>query len=150
MYETKEWKENDTELGYAYGYTGKTTAKFTVGKFARNAAGAYIYPFRAYLLFTPKSKVSAPQKSSPSFLTKSGSVNPVTVDEYELPETMEIEVVYGNQRGNGYTPAFNMLKNVPGQLKILDGWFDMLGRKLKAKPTTKGVYYYNGKRVRIN
>lgn len=150
MYETKEWKENDSELGYAYGYTGKTTAKFTVGKFARNAAGAYIYPFRAYLLFTPKSKVSAPQKSSPSFLTKSGSVNPVTVDEYELPETMEIEVVYGNQRGNGYTPAFNMLKNVPGQLKILDGWFDMLGRKLKAKPTTKGVYYYNGKRVRIN
>lgn len=150
MYETKEWKENDSELGYAYGYTGKTTAKFTVGKFARNAAGAYIYPFRAYLLFTPKSKVSAPQKSSPSFLTKSGSVNPVTVDEYELPETMEIEVVYKNQRGNGYTPAFNMLKNVPGQLKILDGWFDMLGRKLKAKPTTKGVYYYNGKRVRIN
>ena len=144
MFETKEWKENDPELGYAYGYTGKTTSKFTAGRFARNAAGAYIYPFRAYLLFTPKSK------AAPSFLTKSGTVNRASVDEFELPESMDIEVVYGKQGGNGYTPAFNMLKNVPGQLKILDGWFDMLGRKLKAKPTTKGVYYYNGKRVRIN
>ena len=29
----------------------------------------------------------------------------------------------------------------------LNGWFDMNGRKLHAKPTTRGTFYYNGKRV---
>ena len=28
-----------------------------------------------------------------------------------------------------------------------DHWFDLKGRKLDSKPTTRGTYYYNGKRV---
>ena len=30
---------------------------------------------------------------------------------------------------------------------MMNGWFDMKGRKLNGKPTVKGIYYNNGKRV---
>ncbi|SHK23043.1 Listeria/Bacterioides repeat-containing protein [Fibrobacter sp. UWB12] len=148
MYSYKQWAAGDKELGFAYGYTAKATKNVPVGQFARNVANAYIYPFRAYLLYTPQSKISAPQKVASGYLSKTATS--ASIDEFALPETMEIVVVDGKQGRFGETaPAFNMWKSAPGQVKLLDGWFDMLGRKLKAKPTAKGIYYYNGKRVRI-
>ena len=39
------------------------------------------------------------------------------------------------------------VKTAPARMKIREGWYDMKGRKLNVKPTAKGIYYYNGKRV---
>ena len=137
MYSYKKWAAGDSELGFAYGYTAKSTKKFIQGRFARNAAGAYINAFRAYLLYTPKAKSEPLQ--SPNFLAKTAELNQASIDGFALPETMDIVIVEGK----------NMSKPVTGRVKIIDGWFDMMGRKLKAKPTVKGIYYYNGKQVRI-
>lgn len=37
-----------------------------------------------------------------------------------------------------------------GQITIDNSWYDLSGRKLDAKPTTKGVYVLNGRKVVIN
>ena len=146
-YEYKKWTAKDSELGYAYGYAAKAAKNLSVGEFARNAAGAFIYPFRAYLLYTPKAK-AAPQYASNS-LAKTASLNQASIDGVALPETMKIVIVDGKQESIDQTPAFNMLNTVLGPVKFRNGWFDMKGRKLNGKPTAKGVYYYNGKRIRI-
>lgn len=145
MYSYKQWAAKDAELGFAYGYAAKAAKNLSVGQFAKNAAGAFIYPFRAYLLYAPKSKISAPQKVAG--LAKSAA----SVDGFDLPETMDIVVVDGKQDAFNQSPVpeFGKMDFVPGRVKIIDGWFDMKGRKLIGKPTAKGIYYYNGKRVRI-
>lgn len=142
----KQWTANDPELGFAYGYAAKAAKNLSVGEFARNAAGAFIYPFRAYLLYTPKAKAASQYASN--FLAKSATSNQASIDGFALPETMEVVIVEGNNETVDQTPAFNMLK-VPGQVKFRNGWFDMMGRKLNGRPTAKGIYYYNGKRIRI-
>ena len=116
----------------------------SVGEFSRNAAGAFIYPFRAYLLYTPKA-----QQSASNSLAKSATLNLSSIDGVAFPETMKIVIVDGKQESIDQTPAFNMLNTVLGPVKFRNGWFDMKGRKLNGKPTAKGVYYYNGKRIRI-
>lgn len=147
MYSYKKWKANDPELGFAYGYAAKAAKNLSVGQFARNAAGAFVYPFRAYLLYTPSAKAE-PQFAS-NFLAKNATMNQSSIDGFDLPETMKIVVVDGKQETIDQTPGFNILKTVPGPVKFRNGWFDMMGRKLNGKPTAKGVYYYNGKRIRI-
>ena len=142
-YGYKQWAAKDSELGFAYGYAAKAAKGLNVGQFSKNAAGAFIYPFRAYLLYTPKAKAE-PQVAS-NVLAKTAA----SIDGFALPETMKIVIVDGKQESVGQTPAFNMLKSVPGLVKFRNGWFDMKGRKLNGKPTAKGVYYYNGKRIRI-
>jgi hypothetical protein len=47
------------------------------------------------------------------------------------------------------TTVIGTLDTATGEIKIIDSWFDMKGRKLNGKPTTKGIYYYNGKRVMV-
>lgn len=147
MYSYKKWKANDPELGFAYGYAAKAAKNLSVGQFARNAAGAFVYPFRAYLLYTPSAKAE-PQFAS-NFLAKNATMNQSSIDGFDLPETMKIVIVDGKQETIDQTPGFNILKTVPGPVKFRNGWFDMMGRKLNGKPTAKGVYYYNGKRIRI-
>lgn len=57
---------------------------------------------------------------------------------------MDVVVV---DRETGETTVIGKLNPATGEIKVLDRWYDMNGRKLNAKPTTKGIYYYNGKRV---
>ena len=40
------------------------------------------------------------------------------------------------------------LNTVTGEIRM-GRWYDLQGRKLNSKPTTKGTYYHNGKRVII-
>ena len=71
-------------------------------------------------------------KSAPSFSVE------------DLPDEIGIEIV----TENGKTVALGKVNTVTGKVK-LDCWFDMKGNLLKGKPTTKGVYIYNGKQVTI-
>jgi len=152
MYRYKKWLENDKELGYAYGYTAKSTNKLAAGQFDINEAGAYIVPFRAYLLNVPP-KAIAPRP----FLAKSAST---TTSVNGLPQTasLDVFVIDGSvaQKSEiaeigetgGKTPIITV-KTSPARMKIREGWYDMKGRRLNGKPSAKGIYYYNGKKIRI-
>ena len=138
VYEYKQWTEGDEELGLAYGYTATATNNLSVGKFAKNGIGAYIKPLRAYLLKTPEKQA---QKARRMLAKSIASISDDT-DSDEL----DVEIV---DRETGETTIIGKLNKATGEIKIIDNWYDMKGRSLNAKPTAKGIYYFNGKRVMV-
>ena len=57
-----------------------------------------------------------------------------------LPNFVDVEI----EDENGLVVQSGTLNTVTG-----DGWFDLKGRRLNSRPTAKGTYYNNGKRVVI-
>ena len=136
-YEFRTWKADDDDIGRVYGFASKTTSDpNSIGQFRMGRVGTTIKPMRAYLLYTP---VPA---SAPAPLAKS-SVVKVSALQGDAPDELNV-VIDGD---DGETTFVGTLNAATGEIKIIDNWFDMKGRKLNAKPTTKGIYYYNGKRV---
>lgn len=116
-----------------FGFAGGTDAKTNLGDFRKATCNgdkcASIRPFRAYLKCVPKS------------LNKSA-------DEAEMPETIKVFVVDDN--GKKGTTAIGTLNTRTGEFVKEDNhWFDMKGRVLDHKPTAKGTYYNNKKKVII-
>ncbi len=140
-YSYKKWEEGDPELGSVYGYTVNATDKLAAGQFARSAAGAFTRPFRAYLL------KQANQQARRYMLAKSSvALNTASIAEETVPGTLNVVIV---DRETEQTTVIGTLDTATGEIKIIDSWFDMKGRKLNGKPTTKGIYYFNGKRVMV-
>ena len=102
-----------------------------LGEFVKIADGAYINPMRAYLVYH-KSAAAGMQKSA------SGNLG----SNILLPDELDIEI----ENENGIVVQTGTLNTVTGEVRM-DRWFDLKGRKLNSKPTVKGTYYKNGKRV---
>ena len=60
----------------------------------------------------------------------------------DLPELIDVNI----QDGKGKVVGTGTLDTRTGEFKV-DRWFDLQGRRLNGKPTTKGTYYNNGKKV---
>ena len=99
----------------------------SVGDFVKVGIGADIPAMRAYLVHHSASL----QKSSAGVLGQS-----------VIPDVIEIEI----ENENGIVVQTGKLNTVTGEVRM-DRWFDLKGRKLNSKPTVKGTYYKNGKRV---
>ena len=74
------------------------------------------------------------------------ALNTASIAEETVPSTLDVVIV---DRETEQTTVIGKLNTATGEIKIIDNWFDMKGRKLNGKPTTKGIYYYNGKRVMV-
>ena len=140
-YSYKKWEEGDPELGSVYGYTAKAKYSYAVGQFAKNGAGAFVRPFRANLF-----KVSSQQARRYPLMKSSVALNTASIGEETVPSSLDVVIV---DRETEQTTVIGKLNTATGEIKIIDNWFDMKGRKLNGKPTTKGIYYYNGKRVMV-
>jgi len=117
-----------------YGFAGTNADGKKVGDFVHVACKdgkcASIRPFRAYLKVTLAS------------LNKSASD-----DDVEMPETIEVYLVDSDKKGTTYIGQMN---TSTGEIVKEDNrWFDMKGRVLDHKPTAKGTYYNNKKKVII-
>lgn len=140
-YSYKAWETGDSELGYVYGFAarekevdGKTIQQ---GQFVKGKAGSYIRPLRAYMIYNPKKKALSKDADGESV---------AALTPEELPST--IDVVFLDE--NGQTTAIHSLNTYTGEFSnSTTGWYDMKGRKLSKKPTIKGNYFYNGKKVTI-
>ena len=62
----------------------------------------------------------------------------------EIPQSITVRLV--NRSGD--TTDIGTISIDNGQLTI-DNYYDLNGRKLNGKPTTKGVYINNGKKIVI-
>lgn len=113
------WKSGDSDLGRIYGYAAKNQGTFNAGQFVKVGAGATIAPLRAYLKYTG----SLP-------LAKS-------VNSNELPETIDVKLVDDEEEGTTRLVRWN---TVTGEITKVNGWFDLNGRKLDAKPENKGMF----------
>lgn len=116
-----------------YGFAGEEKPGVKIGDFVHvkcnDGKCASIRPFRAYL------------KASLASLNKSASD-----EDVEFPETIEVYLIDDN-KGTTY---IGQLNTSTGEIVKEDNrWFDMKGRVLDHKPTAKGTYYNNKKKVII-
>ena len=127
VYAHLDFDENFPDVSRVYGFASVAADGYKAGDFVKVGVGADIPAMRAYLVHH-----SAPlQKSRAGVLGQSG-----------LPDVIDIEV----EDENGIVVQTGKLNTVTGEVRM-DRWFDLKGRKLNSKPTVKGTYYKNGKRV---
>ena len=131
-------KERADEIGKVYGFAGVAKTGINVGDFVKVKSGAKIRPMNCYLVWndTPNNTRS---------MTRG------TIDE--LPSSIVVRLLSnvgpGNQGDdNGQTTAIGTLDTETGEIDF-SGWYDMSGHKLSGKPTKKGIYINNGRKVVI-
>ena len=135
VYAKKEWTAGDAEIGKAYGFAGAAKGDIEEGEFVRVTAGAKIRPMSCYLLWSDT-------PSNARALTRGAA------DADELPQSITVRLV----GSNGETTAIGTLDTSTGEFDFdfdPDGWYDMNGRRLSGKPSQKGVYINNGKKIVI-
>ena len=118
--------DNDNPI-YLFANEERDGAK--LGEFVKIADGAYINPMRAYLVYHKTLAKSAAGNLGGNIL---------------LPDELDIEV----EDENGIVVQTGKFNTVTGDIRM-DRWFDLKGRKLNSRPSAKGTYYKNGKKVII-
>ena len=135
--------ENIGELGKVYGFAGATKEvqgvynnMITVeaGEFVRAKSGAKIRPTSCYLMWTGYEPDYAPARG----LTRGAAATE------ELPQRITVKLV----AANGDIDAIGEIDTTTGELSF-DGWYTLDGVHLDGKPTKKGLYINNGKKVVI-
>jgi hypothetical protein len=134
-YAYREWitdGANSDEIGKAYGFAGVQKTGIEIGDFVRVASGAKIRPMGCYLLWS-----DTPNAAPARRMTRGASVD-------ELPSRITVRLV----GSNGETTSISELDTKTGELSF-DGWWTLDGTKLSGKPTKKGLYISNGKKIVI-
>jgi len=133
-YESRLWNDthNTEEIGSVYGFAAQSynPGSYTVnpGDFVKAMAGASIAPFRAYLKYT------APVSNAP----RRGTA------EEALPSRMSVRLV----NADGDVTAIGTIDTKTGEIRFdSDAWYTLDGRRLNGKPSVKGMYINNGKKI---
>ena len=137
---TFERLEFGTNLtGHVYGFASKDKevdgVAVKAGEFVKAKDGAAVPPMRCYLTYKNGEEFTgAPARGT----TRSAEVE-------ELPQTIIVRLV----GSNGETANVMTLDTRTGEISDAMGWYSMDGRRLSGKPTTKGIYINNGRKVVI-
>lgn len=137
-YERVDIKEGNSTDGWNYCYAGEPQEEDGIkkGQFVYMGSGAWVAPMRAYLKRIP----DATYEPAPRALMKPAAVSSIN----SIPFEIGVEFI-DEEEG---TMAIGTINTITGEIKA-DRWFDMKGRKLDHKPTTKGTYYNNRTKVII-
>ncbi len=141
-YQPRYWSdsENPEEIGKVYGFAGATKEvdekPVVAGDFVRAKSGAKIRPTSCYLMWTGYEPDYAPARG----LTRSAAATE------ELPQSITVKLV----GANGETTAIGTLDTKTGEVTFdSEAWYTLDGVRLSGKPSTKGIYINNGKKVVI-
>ena len=128
-YDEVKW---DTAPTGIYGFSAQdvTDQEISQGEFVKVGAKVRIRPLRAYLKY----------KNG----TENYSAAPTRGTTADLPDRIIVRLI----GSDGNTTAIGTLDTRTGELEI-DTWYDLNGRKLSAKPTHRGIYINNGRKVVI-
>lgn len=130
-YTALDWKSaNPTEPTYGFStYVPEQT--IAAGTFVRFVQGASLAPFRARLIYSGSNEHLNARSHSRAAQA-----------EGELPRYIIVRII----GPDGTATAIGTLDTTTGQLST-DGWYTLGGRRLEAKPTAKGIYIHNGRKV---
>ena len=140
-YQPRYWSdsENPEEIGKVYGFAG--VEKWVDGKlveageFVRAKVGAKIRPTSCYLMW------AGSEPSNARALTRGAAAT-----EEELPQSITVKLV----GANGETTAIGTLDTKTGEVSFdSEAWYTLDGIRLSGKPSTKGIYINNGKKIVI-
>ena len=124
------------EIGRAYGFAGVAQTDINVGDFVKVKSGAKIRPMRAYLLWN-----DMPNAANARALTRGTAAT-----EEELPQRITVRLV----GSNGETTGIGTLDTETGEMTFdSEAWYTLDGVRLSGKPTKKGLYINNGKKIVI-
>ena len=135
-YKGKTWTSSDSDKDYGFAAkSGEAVGGEAVeaGQFVRFAPGAFIKPMRCYLSYVG---TSAP---APAL-----SMNHAASDGNDLPTSISVRLV----SRNGETTAIGTLDTKTGEVTFdSEAWYTLGGVRLSGKPSKKGLYINNGKKV---
>ena len=123
--------------GYVYGFASRDKTvdghDIVAGQFVKAKSGAYVPPFRAYLIYTGSDNTFR----APSRDGNSGGP--------ELPDRIKVRLL----SSSGTVTAVGTLDAVTGDVTI-ERWFDLSGRPVEGVPSEPGLYLNNrGKKIMI-
>ena len=134
--------ENIGELDKVYGFAGATkevqgvynnTITVQAGEFVRAKNGAKIRPTSCYLMWTGY---------EPDYAR---TLNRAAAnDDTELPQSITVKLV----SASGDITGIGEIDTKTGEISF-DGWYTLNGVRLNGKPTKKGLYINNGRKVVI-
>ena len=135
-YSTINWTEAPTGI---YGFSAQAAnAGITQGQFVKVGSYVRIKPMRAYLQYNGSDSQFINARS----LTRAAA----TTSDYTLPETIGVRLI----SANGEVTAIGTLHTRTGEVSFdSEAWYTLDGKRLNAKPNTKGIYVNNGKKVVI-
>ena len=121
-----------------YGFAGTTKEVdeqlVVAGDFVRAKSGAKIRPTSCYLMW------AGSEPSNARALTRS------TAATEELPQRITVKLV----SASGETTAIGTLDTTTGEVSFdSEAWYTLDGIRLSGKPSTKGIYINNGKKIVI-
>ena len=137
-YQKVQWDgsaSDPSDLSKTYGFA-KGNATIAAGQFVHFAAGAWLKPMRCYLVYNGSTEGGTFQ-NAPSRTRGAASTE-------ELPQTITVVLM----NSSGETTGIGTLDTKTGDIK-LEVWYTMDGRKLEGKPTKKGLYINNGRKIVI-
>ncbi len=124
------------EIGYIYGFAGVSKNDINVGDFVKVAWGAKIRPMRAYLLWN-----DIPNSANARSFTRGAAAT----DE-ELPQRITVRLV----GSNGEVTSIGEIDTKTGEMTFdSEAWYTLDGVRLSGKPTKKGLYINNGRKIVI-
>ena len=134
-YVKKTWTSSDSDKDYGFAATSGTAVhgeEVVAGQFVRFAPGAWMNPMRCYLSYVGTSE-PAPARG----LTRGAATD-------DLPQSITVRLV----SRNGDVEAIGTLNMETGEMSF-EGWYTLDGVRLDGKPSTKGIYINNGKKIVI-
>ena len=136
-YSTIEWTDAPAEPTYGFS-AQNANAGITQGQFVKVGSYVRIKPMRAYLQYNG----SDSQFTNARSLTRAAA----TTSDDTLPETIGVRLI----SANGEVTAIGTLYTRTGEVSFdSEAWYTLDGKRLNAKPNTKGIYVNNGKKVVI-
>ena len=136
-YVKKTWTSSDSDKDYGFAAQGGTAVhgeEVVAGQFVRFTTGAFIKPMRCYLSYVGTS-APAPARR----MTRSASGD-------DLPASITVRLV----SRNGETTAIGTLDTTTGEVSFdSEAWYTLDGVRLSGKPSTKGIYINNGRKIVI-
>ena len=136
-YKGKSWAVASNDYGFAAqsGTEAGGAATVEAGQFVRFTLGAFIKPMRCYLSYVGTS-APAPARG----LTRSAAATD------DLPQSITVRLV----SRSGETTAIGTLDTKTGELSFdSEAWYTLDGVRLSGKPSTKGIYINNGRKIVI-
>lgn len=139
-YQPRYWSETEhfEEIGKVYGFAG--VEKWVDGKlveageFVRAKSDAKIRPTSCYLMW------AGSEPSNAHALTRGAAATE------ELPQSITVKLI----SASGETTAIGTLDTKTGEVTFdSEAWYTLDGVRLSGKPSTKGIYINNGKKVAI-
>jgi uncharacterized repeat protein (TIGR02543 family) len=139
------WGEGDPELVKVYAFSAHDVSDdIKIGKFTKFGKDAWIRPMRAYLIYEQLPSSDPEPDNAPNARSFKPMPFTASIEEHDVPEWIDVVIIGDDVE---QTTPIARLNTRTGDVRMMEGWYDMKGRKLNGKPTTKGTYYNNGKRV---